>query len=205
MLDLLRLPRTPDTDTLLTSPTRDTYLAWAIMLLAFSNTVLVLAVCYVLLRPEQAYWHGVEGPGMLTANEISDGYATDWAARFLETRYSFQPNETLKESQDRIKRWIHPDLLKRYEVEFEAEEKMVKQAQLGTQTTVIQQSVTKRVEDVIHVHLVALRTVTIGDRKNRMEDLVADLALRPYPPQGRAARLVLANIALTPKLTLSGQ
>ena len=155
-------------------------------------------------------WHGLPvhyippgGPGLSQPGVIPDAVATDYASRWLTTRYTFTP-ATVKAAHAQILTALHPTLTVAFTAQAEREATLVKEVQLSTQVMIATATVTRRMPQEVTVRLEARRTIWIGGQQVRDEPLQAELTVVPWLAAGAPAGLVVVRVTMTPTLSASG-
>jgi hypothetical protein len=155
-------------------------------------------------------WHGLPvhyippgGPGLSQPGVIPDAVATDYASRWLTTRYTFTP-ATVKAAHAQILTALHPSLTVAFTAQAEREATLVKEVQLSTQVMIATATVTRRMPQEVTVRLEARRTIWIGGQQVRDEPLQAELTVLPWLAAGAPAGLVVVRVTMTPTLSASG-
>ena len=155
-------------------------------------------------------WHGLPvhyippgGPGLSQPGVIPDAVATDYASRWLTTRYTFTP-ATVKAAHAQILTALHPTLTVAFTAQAEREAALVKEVQLSTQVMIATATVTRRMPQEVTVRLEARRTIWIGGQQVRDEPLQAELTVLPWLAAGAPAGLVVVRVTMTPTLSASG-
>lgn len=172
---------------------------------ALSLTVLLLGgtIAWSVLQGLPVYFIPPGGPGVARPGVVPDVVATDYATQWLERRYTFTP-ATLKAAQHAVQSALHPTLLVAFTVQAEREHALVKAHQLSSQLTVESATVQGRDGAQVAVALAAKRAVYIGGRQVREEPVQATLTVVPWLGRGRPAGLAVAQIRITPALTVAG-
>jgi hypothetical protein len=143
------------------------------------------------------------GPGLSQPGVIPDAVATDYASRWLRSRYTFTP-ATVKTAHADVLAALHPSLIVAFKAQAEREALVVKEAQLSTQTAISTAAVTRRTPQEVTVSLDARRTIWIGGQQVRDEPIQADITVVPWLSQGHPAGLVVARVVISPALSASG-
>jgi len=144
------------------------------------------------------------GPGLSQPGVIPDAVATDYASRWLRSRYTFTP-ATVKVAHTEILTALHPGLVINFKAQAEREAALVKEVQLSTQVAITTATVTHRTSQEVTVSLDARRTVWIGGQQVREEPLQAAITVVPWLLQGQPAGLVVSRVTITPALSASEQ
>jgi len=172
---------------------------------ALSLTVLLLGgtLAWYALHGLPVYYIPPGGPGLSQPGIIGDAVATDYASRWLTSRYTFTP-ATVKTAHAEILAALHPSLTVAFKAQAEREAALVKEHQLATQVAITAATVTRRTPTQLTVTLEARRTVWIGGQQVREEPLQAELTVVPWWSQGHPAGLVVSKVGITPALSVSG-
>jgi len=175
----------------------------AVGALSLSVLLLVSVGAWYALHGIPVYYIPPGGPGLAQPGVIPDAVATDYAARWLTSRYTFTP-ATITTAHQAILAALHPSLMVAFKAQTEREAALVKAHQLATQVAITTATVTRRAPEQLTVTLEARRTVWIGGQQVREEPLQAELTVVPWWSQGHPAGLVVSKVGITPALSVSG-
>ena len=175
----------------------------AVGVLSLSVLLLVSVGAWYVLHGIPVHYIPPGGPGLAQPGVIPDAVATDYAARWLTSRYTFTP-ATIKIAHQEILAALHPSLTVAFKAQAEREAALVKAHQLATQVAITTATVTRRAPEQLTVTLEARRTVWIGGQQVREEPLHAELTVVPWWSQGHPAGLVVSKVVITPALSASG-
>jgi hypothetical protein len=183
---------------------RTARLELAVGALSLSVLLLVSVGTWYAIHGVPVYYVPPGGPGLAQPGVIPDAVATDYASRWLRSRYTFTPS-TLKTAHQEMLAALHPSLTVAFQAQAEREAALVKAHQLATQVAITTAIVTRRAPEQLTVTLEARRTVWIGGQQVREEPLQAELTVVPWWSQGHPAGLVVSKVVITPALSASGQ
>jgi hypothetical protein len=175
----------------------------AVVLLSLSVLFFGSVIAWQTYRGLPVYYIPPGGPGLAQPGVIPDAVATDYASRWLRSRYTFTPS-TLKTAHAAILAALHPSLTVAFKAQAEREALLVKEHQLATQVAITTATVTRRAPEQLTVTLEARRTVWIGGQQVRDEPLQAELTVVPWWSQGHPVGLVVSKVSITPALSASG-
>jgi len=177
-----------------------------VAVIALSLAVLVLGgtLAWYALTGLPVHYIPPGGPGLSQPGVIPDAVATDYASRWLRSRYTFTP-ATVKVAHAEILTALHPTLTVAFKAQAEREASLVKEVQMSTQVAISTATVTHRTLQEVTVSLDARRTVWIGGQQVREEPLQAALTVVPWLAHGEPSGLVVSRVTVSPALSASGQ
>jgi hypothetical protein len=143
------------------------------------------------------------GPGVAQPGVIPEAFATDYATRCLQARYTFTPS-TLKAAHAAFLPCLHPTLLVEFDARAKKEVTMVKEVQMSSQLTVLDATVSRRLGASLVVELRWVRTVWIGGQQVRDEPAQGIMLVTPWPEQHPRGLLVRA-LPVMPDLNIRGE
>jgi hypothetical protein len=130
-------------------------------------------------------WYGLPayivppgGPGLVKPGFLDNGTAEDYATRVMTERWTWR-HKTHKTMQTRLLAAAHPSYYKTLQAELEEEGRQARQYEVSSQLVVLQAQVLKRKENIVGVHVTAVRTIYLGKEEAREEEVQADLVLLP--------------------------
>ena len=176
----------------------------AVIALSLAVVVLGGTLAWYALTGLPVHYIPPGGPGLSQPGVIPDAVATDYASRWLRSRYTFTP-ATVKVAHAEILTAVHPSLTIAFKVQAEREATLVKEVQLSTQVAITTAAVTRRTPQEVTVSLDARRAVWIGGQQVREEPLQAALTVVPWLTHGEPSGLVVSRVTTSPALSASGQ
>ena len=176
----------------------------AVIALSLAVVVLGGTLAWYALTGLPVHYIPPGGPGLSQPGVIPDAVATDYASRWLRSRYTFTP-ATVKVAHAEILTALHPSLMVAFKAQAEREAALVKEAQLSTQVAITTATVTRRTAPEMTVSLEARRSVWIGGQQVRDEFLQASITVVPWITHGESAGLVVSRVTVSPALSASGQ
>ena len=155
-------------------------------------------------------WRGVPihyippgGPGESLPGHIPDGYALDYASRWLMRRYTFTP-ATFPQVAAAVQLGLHPSLGVAFKAQSDKERALVKEYALASQLEVTSAEMRARTSAQLTVALRGTRTVWVGGKEARQEPLEAEMQLVPWTPLHTPVGLIVQGVKITPAFTVSG-
>ena len=175
------------------------------LILAIAVAGLSVAVALPLYRGTPIHYIPPGGPGLSRPGELSEGYAADFASRWLRARYSFTP-ETIQAAHKEIIPALHPTVQDAFRKGAEQEARKVRAGKLGSHLTVLVEGLsTKRVGQEVLVGIVAIRSIYKEKVHLRDEEVRGVVGVVSWVGEGHQRGAMITRVELEPKFGEVGE